>query len=217
MEGMAIVLRRPEDKWHEPDTTYHEKALGLIGVFAFIIIPLLTILFVGDAQLAMTNLSSIGNTEGNRPRFILWGCVCATFFSAAFKLLYSLLGRKHHAIWHLSRIACFSLVSAVLIPFIPDLYPLSAWMHNNCAYVASLLAVAAMTLFIVQIRRVDKPLFLTIMAAWLLNMAVYMALLYKTGISALVEIVFVVTVSILLYIISHRLTRLNRTNDRLSQ
>lgn len=204
-----MVIRQPQRKTHAPRDRSQDKTLGVIGVFAFVLIPLSTYFFVGDAHLARTNLSSIGNTGGNRPQFILWGGLCAAFFSMAFKLLYALLGCKNRAIRYIPRVACLTLVFTVLIPFLPDADPASAWMHNNCAYATALLAVAAITLFIVELRRLDKRFFTKVMAIWTMNVAIYLALLYKTGISALVEIVFVTTASTLLFILSYKAMRLN--------
>lgn len=186
----------------------NKKPMTFFGLFALLVIPLYTFVYARKGHLITSNLSHIGNLPGNRFGFVLWGVVCAIFFFSFFTFVYSLLGCESRHTWNLFRGACVLLVLTVVVPFLPEAYPFFAEMHNHFAHTATILTALATLLLTIQTKKLDKRVFTKALALWLGCMALCAVLVYTTGISGLVEFMFIAAACVQLFFIMHWVARL---------
>lgn len=183
-------------------------SLVLYGVFAALVIPALTILFALQGNLLTTNLSMLGNEPRHHVQFILWGILCAVFFSALFLRAFALAGYRGAAGRALLAAACVSFIACVLVPFLPREHPAAAMVHNTLAVAAPLLITLVSLLLSLHLRGVNHRLFVYAIASWALLTALYVGLMIVTGISGLFEVTVVTTLSLNTYFILIWLWRL---------
>ncbi len=106
------------------------------AVIAYIIIPAYTLFFVRDTPWFSCNLSVIGSTVERQDGFFLLGLLLGLYFVIKFKQLLRLFSDRR-----LDTILVYSafgfLLSAVIIPYLPQTLPFWSFLHICFAMVTS--------------------------------------------------------------------------------
>lgn len=197
MKGSA----RPKGDLMEHERLEMQKNMQRFGLCAVIIVSLYTFRFACKGSLITSNISQVGNMPGNYGGFILWGVVCATLFYGFFTALFSLLDCQSRHLKRLFISACTLFLLTVLLPFRPDQYPTAASLHNEFAKTATILTAIVTLLLSIQTKRLNKAVYHKALLMWVCNTAVCMYLVARTGISGLVEAVFIATTCLHLFCI----------------
>ena len=93
------------------------------------------------------------------------------------------------------------LILTVLLPFVPEIWPRAAEMHNFFAMLAPIVMVVTMYIFVFYLAKCDRSVYKR--ALWSLNTMVLISavLMFLTGSSGLLEVVFSVGMCVLLFMI----------------
>lgn len=192
-----------------------KRRMHLFGLFSLLIVPLYTLLFASQDSLITSNISYIGNMPGNYGRLVLWGAVCTVFFYLFFTFLFSLLQYKNRHAWNIFHLACILFMLTVLLPFVPGVYPISTELHNQFAQAATLLTLVATLMLTLHIKTLDKEVYTKSIRLWIINLIVCFAFLIATGISGLVEVLFIAATCTQLFSIMYWVTRSSRIAERI--
>lgn len=110
----------------------------LSAIIAYFIIPAYTLFFVRDTPWFSCNLSVIGSTAERQDGFFVLGLLLGFYFVIKFKQLLQIFSdRKFDKILVYS--AFGFLLSAVIIPYLPETLPFWSFLHICFAMTASLL------------------------------------------------------------------------------
>ena len=202
-----VEMRKKQDTALTAQPT-SQKSIWPYGVFAIGIVPVYTFLFACQGDLITTNLSQLGNRPGSHSRFIFWGLLCATFFFVLFTRIFEMAGYGGAVGRGLLLGACASFVLCVLLPFVPEKYPLAAKWHNKTGIMAALLTAALSLVLSLCVRRVDRRLCVQSVLLWAVQVGVCMVMVRTSGISGLVESVFIVWTGLHAYRIMHGLQKM---------
>lgn len=167
------------------------RTRGTLKLFSLGIVPMYTLLFACKGDLITSNLSQVGNLPGRHMRFVLWGVLCGAVFYLLFTRLFAATDYRRFAGRAVLVCACSSFLLCVILPFKPDRYPVAAKWHNDLAMLAAVLTAAISLIMSLHLRRVDMRLCCLATLSWIGNVALCIYLLLKTGISGLVETVFI--------------------------
>lgn len=180
-------------------------ALGAYGAFAVGVVPLYTLAFACQGDLITSNLSQLGNRPGYHGRFIFWGILCGVFFYILFNRVFAMAQYNGWIGRVLLAGACTSFLVCVLLPFVPEKYPRAAKWHNDLAMLASVLTALTTLILSLHLRRVDGRPGSWATKLWLINTGLCIYLLQTTGISGLLEVVFIATTCLHVYGVMVRL------------
>lgn len=192
----------------EEDPAQREKYLrrlkraGLCyGLMALVIIPIYTILYATRADLITRNMSYIGGYMGGYRGLVLWGVVSGLFYLGFTSYLFMLTKFTNKRVRRMLFAACAMLIITVLLPFVPEIWPRAAEMHNFFAMLAPIVMVLTMYLFVFYLAKCDRGVYKR--ALWALNSMVLVSavLMFLTGSSGLLEVVFSVGMCVLLFMI----------------
>lgn len=192
----------------EEDPAQREKYLrrlkraGLCyGLLALVIIPIYTILYATRADLITQNMSYIGGYMGGYRGLVIWGVVSRVFYPGLHQLpvcinqIYQ-QAREAHALCGLRHADYYGAA-----PFVPEIWPRAAEMHNFFAMLAPIVMVVTMYIFVFYLAKCDRSVYKR--ALWSLNTMVLISavLMFLTGSSGLLEVVFSVGMCVLLFMI----------------
>lgn len=194
----------------EPTT---RKSIKPYGIFAVCIVPVYTMLFACQGHLITTNLSQLGNRPGHHGRFILWGVLVSAVFFALFSRVMEMAQYRSIVGKGVLLTACLSFLVCVLLPFVPDKYPRAAHWHNELAMFAAVLTAALSAMVALHLRKVDRSLCIQSLLLWGAQVSLCMFLLRTTGISGLVEAVFIATTCLYAFQIMVQLNKLPGVTD----
>lgn len=192
----------------EEDPAQREKYLrrlkraGLCyGLWALVIIPIYTILYATRADLITQNMSYIGGYMGGYRGLVIWGVVSGVFYLGFTSYLFMLTKFTNKRVRRMLFAACAMLIITVLLPFVPEIWPRAAEMHNFFAMLAPIVMVVTMYIFVFYLAKCDRSVYKR--ALWSLNTMVLISavLMFLTGSSGLLEVVFSVGMCVLLFMI----------------
>ncbi len=192
----------------EEDPAQREKYLrrlkhaGLFyGILALVIIPIYTILYATRADLITQNMSYIGGYMGGYRGLVIWGVVSGVFYLAFTSYLFMLTKFTSKRVRRMLFAGCAMLIITVLLPFVPEIWPRAAQMHNFFAMLAPIVMVVTMYIFVFYLAKCDRSVYKR--ALWMLNTMVLISavLMFLTGSSGLLEVVFSVGMCVLLFMI----------------
>lgn len=112
---------------------------GMLELFAYLIIPISTLLMPGKSGWLESNFSVIGSRAPGQPFFVVWGIFTGIFF-------YLLLNRLNAQVFvltqkHLSQLlpnsAVFLLSVSLFLPYLPESMPFLSTLHVFCAFFSS--------------------------------------------------------------------------------
>lgn len=109
----------------------------LLNLFAFLIIPGYTLLYVKNFNLFTVNFSVIGNLLGKKRAFVIWGFLMGIYFYFVLSSVSKNL-RLSKRVRYLVHTALMLLFLAVFTPYLPQEFPFKAFLHIVFAMAASL-------------------------------------------------------------------------------
>lgn len=192
-----------------PADTAKQRNTKAYGLFALGIVPLYTLLFACQGDLMEMSLSRLGNRPGHHGRFILWGIVCVTALFVLFRRTFEMAGYDGWLGRGLLYTACTSFLVCVLLPFVPDQYPRAAKWHDSLAFLAAILTVLVSLILTLHLRKVDPRLCRIALLQWTVNVCVCAFLLKTTGVSSLLEALYIIFTSVHTYGVMARLDKAN--------
>ena len=108
----------------------------LITFTAYILIPVYTLLFVAGSDWFTTNFSVLGNIAGRNEAFVLWGLMVGIYFFVCLRKIFRRMPEKPAGTW-LVPLALVLLDFAVTTPYLPEMFPLKAYLHIVFAFLAA--------------------------------------------------------------------------------
>ncbi len=169
-----------------------KRITRVAGLFALIVIPVYSILFGLNAPLFEYNFSLIGGTMGKQDSLILWGTITGFFYLFFVHFMYRLVGIHNKRAIRLVTIGCILLLLTVLVPFCPDVLPITAEIHNFTAFTGTVLMVATVYYFVYALGKLDKTIYKKGMIALNIVVGISVILYFFRGITSAVEIILVV-------------------------
>ena len=127
-------------------------------LFAYGVIPLLTLLFTMGSGLTELNFTVLGNALGRRELFLVWGTVFAGFISVSLVgIIKYTIGTIFEKLTLIS--AVLLLISGITLPYFPEKWPNMAWLHTACCFMAAVMAVLCVTHIIIRLWKGNKAKF----------------------------------------------------------
>lgn len=120
-------------------------------IYLYLLYPIYTIWFASHASIINENLSYVGNLKGMRIHFILWAFMCA------YALSIGLIKCSKKCI-HVKRVQLMILISAflfltsVLLPYLPEYYPIISEFHESMAFIGLILLLVSIAYLIVDLK-----------------------------------------------------------------
>jgi hypothetical protein len=177
------------------------KAGVLYGLMALVVIPVYTVFFATQADLITKNMSYIGGYMGGYTRLLIWGIVSALFYLGFSSYLFMLTRFSNARVRRMLLAACAMLVLTVALPFVPEVWPRMAQMHNTFAMLAPVIMVLVMYVFVFYLGKCDRAIYKK--ALFSLNSLVLVSaiLMFFLGASGLLEVIFSVGMCVLLFLL----------------
>lgn len=124
---------------------------NLIYIYLYIIYPFYTCWFASHASIINENLSYVGNLKGMRIHFIIWSFMCVIALVIGIK---SCLNKCLHykKIQIILILSCILFLSSVLLPYLPELYPIMSQMHESMAFVGLIVLLVGCACMIVDLK-----------------------------------------------------------------
>ena len=124
-------------------------------LFAYGIIPALTLFFVMGSGMTDLNFTVLGNALGRRELFLIWGAVFAGFISLSLVgIIKYTIGTVFEKLTLIS--AVFLLISGIILPYFPEKWPNMAWLHTACCFMAAVMADLCVTHIIIRLRKGNR-------------------------------------------------------------
>ena len=97
--------------------------------FSFFVIPALTLLLAAGYELTETNFSVIGNREGRRGLFLLWGAAAGNYFYLYVKELIEFGGCRDRLLTVCLFLSFTFFLCGVGLPYLPGKVPVLSKLH----------------------------------------------------------------------------------------
>ncbi|MDD3243999.1 MAG: hypothetical protein PHD32_09785 [Eubacteriales bacterium] len=175
------------------------RSVRVFGLFALILIPVYTLLFASRANLLTSTMSIIGNSLGHFRGLVIWGVCSAVFFLVFTGYLFVLTRFTNRRVARMLLLSCAMLVATVLVPFLPEVMPGWAALHNTLAMAAPVLMVVVMYLFVFYLQKVDRHIYKRAILFLSGVVAASAAVMFLVGISSLLEVVFSLSMCVFLF------------------
>ena len=162
------------------------------AVMAFMIIPVYTVLYACRGDLMQENMSLIGATAQGYRGLVIWGMISGMFYLGFTLYLFMLTRFDNIRVRRMLCAGCGMLILTVLLPFVPEVWPKAAQLHNFFAMAAPIVMILTMYVFVFYLARHDRKVYRKALIS--LNTLVFFStvLLFATGTSGLVEVVVTV-------------------------
>lgn len=176
-----------------------DNLLIILGVAALIIIPYISFEFAYASDIYLLTFSQIAGRFGEQNRLIIWGISLLTFFGIVVMYVNTLLKNRSILLNILLGIMVFLYLVTVLVPFIPSFERVISDIHNYCAYLAVVVTVLYLFIFIGSFYKYDKALFWKAFISLLLVVLIMVFLYIKWGTSSIWQAVFSTAICVYLY------------------
>jgi len=169
------------------------RRISLIyGVLAIFIIPIYTVLYATKADLITQNMSIIGGSMGGYRALVLWGVLSALFYLGFTLYLFMLTRFTNPRVRRMLFAGCAMLIFTVILPFVPEVWPRAAQLHNILAMAAPIVIILTLYFFVFYLARCDRAVYKKALTALNTIVMVSALLLFATGTSGLLEVVVTV-------------------------
>ena len=170
----------------------------LICLYLYGIYPFCTLWLASFASLIDENLSYVGNLEGMRPYFIGWAVMCELALAIGFKMC---MPKCIHSrvLTPLMLLSAGMFLISIVLPYIPQIYPLSAQLHITLSFIGLLmiLSVAAMMVLSLKMTYSIYPYDYVLFIIYGIALGIYGA--HYMSVNSLVEVFLGITLPIYLY------------------
>ena len=120
-------------------------------LYLYFIYPLFTIWFASQANIMNENLSIAGSKPNMYYIFILWAISLVIAFSLSiFKCIHKSIHSK--LLIPLLFIACFLFITAVILPYQPEINFMIAELHINLSFIGLFLLLIVISLMIISLK-----------------------------------------------------------------
>ena len=171
----------------------------LITFTAYILIPVYTLLFVAGSDWFTTNFSVLGNIAGRNEAFVLWGLMVGIYFFVCLRKIFRRMPEKPAGTW-LVPLALVLLDFAVTTPYLPEMFPLKAYLHIVFAFLAAACLILCVFLTVLKLYQRDPREYRPYLWGIGIIVAVSAFLFILAGIvSSALEIFFTVSMTWMVY------------------
>lgn len=158
-------------------------------IFSIFIIPLFTIYIACTDGWTKSNLSVIAYSKDKQVIFLIWGLLSAWYLNSYLWYLFRSVNFKGNVGIAFLQAATLSLIFAVAIPYIPDMFPLKAKLHIIFAFFSPLLLLVSLVCFQIYLEGINKAKFKRGRLELIIMVVVSFAILMLVGfVSSLLEI-----------------------------
>lgn len=137
-----------------------------MDLYACFLIPAYTLLYAGGAKWFTTNFSVLA--ASGLDRFVgclYWGILLGAYFLVMLVLIGRTLERRRD-LWWLTALACVCLVTALLLPYMPDHLPGIAYLHVLLAFGSCVLMMLVLLLVLLRCRRQEGERYDALLRRW---------------------------------------------------
>ena len=187
---------------------FEKKELTWLATFSIIMIPLATYLLGTEKSPFYYTLSMIGNKEGYRLEFILWGIMTGLFLTFFIERIYVLKSFNNPRARRLLIASLIFLVLTVAVPYMNRLKILSK-IHNVMAASFGVSLTASLYLFIKYLSERDQKLYHWSMIMFWIIVGGSLSLFFIFGRTGIYELFFFFSLSIFLGILNRKLFKNN--------
>lgn len=170
----------------------------LLFLYLYVIYPLCTLWFASHASLINENLSYVGNLEGMHLYFIAWAIMCVIALSIGFKRC---MPKCMHArfLSVLMMLSAFIFLFSIILPYLPEIYPLSAQLHITLSFAGLLMIMAVIAMMVLSLRFSFHiyPYDYILLLIYGMALGIYGA--HYMSVNSLVEVFLGITLPIYLY------------------
>lgn len=132
---------------------------GKYDIFTIYIVPGATVLLASLDSWTDTNLSVLGNSSGHKLIFAAWGFITGIYYCIYILHLFHIGRYRNMAGKSLVYTAAAFLLTAVIIPYTPEKYPLKAHLHVLLAFLSPILLTLGIVSFLRFLSSRDRPRF----------------------------------------------------------
>lgn len=190
------------DKKDKKKSEYQKKTDNLLialGIAALIIIPYISFKFAYTSDIYLLTFSQIAGRFGEQNRLIVWGISLLTFFGIVVMYVNTLIKNKSKLLKVLLGLMVFLYLVTILVPFLPSFVRRISDIHNYSAYLAVVVTIVYLIIFIGSFYKYDKNLFWKAFVSLLLVIVIMVFLYLKWGTSSIWQAVFATVICIYLY------------------
>ena len=171
----------------------------LITFTAYILIPVYTLLCVAGSDWFTTHFSVLGNIAGRNEAFVLWGLMVGIYFFVCLRKIFRHMPEKPAGTW-LVPLALVLLDFAVTTPYLPEMFPLKAYLHIVFAFLAAACLILCVFLTVLKLYQRDPREYRPYLWGIGIIVAVSAFLFILAGIvSSALEIFFTVSMTWMVY------------------
>lgn len=142
---------------------YRRRMIGgliIYGILALGVLPIFTLYMGTQGNIFQISMSEMGNANVFRHLlFIIWTILFCSVFSSFIGYLLLLTKNTKSKIRFLVTFAVVVLIIGNIIPFLPELFPIFAGMHNLFAQISSVTLAIVLMLFSLTLRNTYTVLF----------------------------------------------------------
>ena len=130
---------------------------GKYDLFTIYLVPGATVLLASLGSWTDTNLSVLGNLSGHKLLFAVWGIFTGIYYCIYVRYLFNIGRYRNTAGKSLVYTAAAFLLTAVMIPYTPEQYPLKAHLHVLLAFLSPILLTLGIVSFLRFLSSRDRP------------------------------------------------------------
>lgn len=166
---------------------------GKYDFFTIYFIPGTTVLLASRDSWTDTNLSVLGNVTGHKFLFALWGFTTGIYYCRYILYLFRIGRYRSKAVKGIIYTAAAFLLTSVMLPYMPDKYPLKSWLHVMLAFFSPILLVMGIIGFLRFLSSKNRPRFRRAWSImWLLTACAGLFFVRAGFITSLLELFIVI-------------------------
>lgn len=178
-----------------------------------IVVPIITMILASVQPWLDCNLSVIGNAYGKRMEFIVWGSYTVCFFWNYLKKLYQKVQYQSVIALRLLMVACAIFITAVVLPYDVEQYPVCSVLHVGFAFVSPCILAISIACFTWYVYHMDGSWFKEAPILLLVLVVGGIIILYNTVvITSFLEIYVVLAVVLYLYYLEIKMEKYYETS-----
>ena len=166
---------------------------GKYDLFTIYLVPGATVLLASLDSWTDTNLSVLGNLSGHKLLFAVWGIFTGIYYCIYVRYLFNIGRYRNIAGKSLVSTAAAFLLTAVMIPYTPEQYPLKAHLHVLLAFLSPILLALGIVGFLRFLSSRDRPRYRQAWnIMWLMAACACLLLLRAGFITSILEVFLVI-------------------------